>query len=521
MEQSMLSEWIARQTGEEPLEATEALETLWGIVSEAPPEKLPDLVSQLTEDHFPALVTTPLYNQDATERLVLIMDRLNPDPEQAEALANRFPLSWVVSVMGGDAFDVRVLLNGVVLVRNRHRVLGPALWEGLSLELTPELAKTLATDLDTLRARNADGETCCFLMTRQPEGPRLLGAGEAFDPAAPAWGQTIAVCSIDEEDAEQDALLTHELRQIAAEARAGVVFLRFFGDRVDLIPASRFDDDLDIFLEEMADGGLCEALEEGIDLTAPLDGEALIEAIIGRTENDTFHLPTEGPGASWFTGHALRALAGRLASAMTYETVNFGFGPDPDGPRRLVRLPAGVEAAIAADPVLKRRSVTLQVMTQNEEVRGSVLAETLEDRIQDAFEEVRGDGVQMRITGRVDRDLDPDADIPPMGGADVLAAAFGAAFEEILAQTEEDGEEPDDAAINASLGVILLIDFPDDRPSDLTIAAMARRLSGSFETTVRLFLNGRGEYLAYADGEADSGDHELFRLDEGEDDEDE
>ena len=58
------------------------------------------------------------------------------------------------------------------------------------------------------------------------------------------------------------------------------------------------------------------------------------------------------------------------------------------------------------------------------------------------------------------------------------------------------------------------MDFPKSRPPDLKLAAMARALSRMTGDTVQLFLNGRGEYLAYADGYEDSGDHELFRLDD-------
>jgi len=518
----MLTEWIARQSGEEPLEVAEALEALWGIVSEAPPEKLPDLVSQLSEDHFPALVTTPLYNQDATERLVLIMDRLNPDPEQAEALANRFPLTWAVSVMGGPGFEARPLINGVLLVRNMHRVLGPNLHEGVILEADPDLLETLAADLDALRARNLAGDPSCFLFTHDAKGARLIGSEEPVDLAAPGWGQLIAVCAFSGEDLEgETALQCEALREVAARARSWVVFLRFYGDRVDLIPASRYDDDLDIFLEELAIFDLGEELEAGTEIQTPLQGEALIAEIIERASYETGHLPEDGPGGTWFRTLAMPSLAKRLASPMTWSTANFGLGPDPDGPRRGVPLPTGIEELIAADPDLKRRSVTLEVMTFSETARELVLEGLIGERIVETFEEVGVYDPALTITGRVDHELRADPGVPPLTGPEELAEAFSAALETIAARAEEEGEEDiREAVINASLAVILIVDFPEERPSDLSLAAAAAALSAALEGTVRLFLNGRGEYLAYDEGGEDSGDHGLFRLPQDEEDED-
>ena len=512
----MLTEWIERQSAEDDKpDALDALTELWGIVSSASDAEIPPLLAELTEDRFGSIVEIPLYNQDATELLVRIVDRLTPDSNQSEVLADRFPLSWSMSVMGGEGFDARPLLNGVVLVRNMHRVLGPSLSEGVTLEMDEDLAETLLADIETLRGRNADGDPSCFLLSHDTKGARLLGSGEPVDLAAPGWGQLIAVCALQEEDLEAGSpLQTAALRRIGRKARSMVVFLRFFGDRVDLIPASRFDDDLDVFLEELAIYQLGDNLEQGMDLPVPLTGDRLTEAVIERIESETGHLPEEGAGAVWFRGHAVPTLAGRLSSTMTWSTVNFGLGSTPDGPRRAVPLPAGVEAAIAADPGLKRRSATLQVMTSSEAARDMVAEGLVIERITEAFEEAEAFGVELTITGRVDHELGPAVDAPPLTGLEELTDTFSAELERIAELAEEEGEELQDAVVNASLGVVLLIDFPDDRPSDRTIAAMARALSGVTSDTVRLFLNGRGEYLAYADGDTDSGDHELFRLDE-------
>jgi hypothetical protein len=109
----MLTEWIARQEIEDDRpDAGEALTALWEIVSNAADEALPDLLAELTGDRFGALVEIPLYNQDATELLVRIIDRLGPDPDQAEVLEERFTLQWSMSVMGGEGFEPRPLLNG-------------------------------------------------------------------------------------------------------------------------------------------------------------------------------------------------------------------------------------------------------------------------------------------------------------------------------------------------------------------------------------------------------------------------
>lgn len=511
----MLTDWITRQGDEEERpDAEVALAELWEIVSNASEGDIPGLVAELTADRFGALVETPLHNQDATELLARIIDRLGPDPEQSEVLERRFPLSWSMSVMGGEGFEPRPLLNGALLVRNMHRVLGPAMWDGVILDMSPDLTETLHADLETLRGRNADGDSFCFLLKHDERGARLLGSEETVDVAAPGWGQLIAVCALQQEDlVEGSPLLTRELRRIGRKARSMVVFLRFFGDRVDLIPASRYDDDLDVFLEELAFYELGSNLEEGMELPAPLAGEPLEMAVIERIGYETGHIPEEGAGGVWFHTFAVPALAKRLSSTMTWSTVNFGLGPDPAGPRRAVPLPNGVEAAITDDPALKRRSVTLQVMASQEATRDLITEGLLLERISEAFEEVGVEGVALDVSGRVDHDLDADEAVLALVPSEELPDAFSDVIGRIAERAEEDGEELDDAVVNASLGVILLIDFPDERPSDLLIAAMAKTLSGVTEDTVRLFLNGRGEYLAYAEGDVDSGDHELFRLD--------
>ena len=510
----MLTSWLNDQNSKDDHTGEEALNRLQEAVDAAPQGAIAEFLTLLSEDPHQILVEIPLYDQGMTETFCRIIDRLNPDPEQARILSNRFPLTWSLSVMGGDPFEVRPLLNGVVLVRNMHRVLGPALWEGVTFEMEPDLAEGLAADLATLRARNQGGDASCFLLTHDARGSRLIGSAEPVDLTAPGWGQLIAVCALQPEDLEgEEALRCEVLRGIASRARSGVVFLRFFGDRVDLIPASRFDDDLDIFLEEMALYELGDNVETGMELPAPLTGEALIAGIVERIGYETGHLPTEGPGANWFRDHAVPALAGRLASTMRWGMVNFGLGPDPDGPRRAVPLPTGIEELIAADPDLKRRSITLEVMTFSETAREMVLEGLIGERIAETFEEVGVYDLALTVTGRVDHELRGDAGVPPLTGPEELTEAFSAALETIAARAEEEGEEDlQDAVVNASLGVVLLIDFPEERPSDHTLAAAAASLSAAMEGTVRLFLNGRGEYLAYDDGGEDSGDHELFRL---------
>jgi hypothetical protein len=519
----MLADWIKElETEEDRPDAGTALTALAELVEGSSEADRPGLLAELTGDGRSTLLEVPLYDQDATETLVRIIDRLAPDSEQAEALARRFPLTWAVSVMGGPGFEARPLLNGVILVRNMHRVLGPNLNEGVILEADPDLLETLAADLETLRARNLDGDPSCFLFTHDGDGARLVGSEEPVDLTVPGWGQLIAVCAFTGEDLEgEETLQCEALREVASNARSWVVFLRFYGDRVDLIPASRYDDDLDVFLEELAAFDLGEDLEDGRELQTPLDGEALIAEIVERAGYETGHLPEDGPGGVWFRTLAMPALARRLANAMTWSTPNFGLGPNPDGPRRGVRLPAGIEELIGADPDLKRRSVTLEVMTFSETARELVLDGLLGERIAETLEEVGGYDVALTVTGRVDYELRGDAGVPPLTGPEALAEAFSAALETITARAQEDGEEDlREAVINACLGVVLLIDFPEERPSDLTLATAAAALSGALEGTVRLFLNGRGEYLAYDEGGEDSGDHGLLRLPEDEEDED-
>lgn len=519
----MLKDWITK-TQEEDVDVQAAVCELRDLVVAAPDEEVPNLIAALTEDPFTELLSVPLHLNEATGALKGVIDRLTPDPEQAETLARRFPISWGMSVWGGDPFDVRVLLNGAVLVRNHHRVLGPALWEGEALEASPELIEALTADLATLRSRNSEGDASCLLLTRTGDGVRLLAEGDELDLSAPGWGQTIAVCALASEDLEDGSDLScGALRRVGSQARSLVVFLRFFGDRVDLIPASRLDDDLDVYLEELADGGLSENIVEGMDLSPPSAGEELIREVLCRMEYQTEHLMTDGASAGWMRDNALPALARRLANTMSWSTQSFGFGTEADGPRRPVPLPPGVEAVIAGDPDLKRRSVTLEVIASQEETRDAILEGELLERILDALEEVSGYDSEIIVKGRVGRDLEPGVETPPLTEMSELGEAFRLALDEIVGVAESAGEDPDDAVIDAALGVILLVDFPEERPSDMTIAAVARALSGDLEETVRLFLNGRGEYLAYAEGEVDSGDHELFRLDEDgdyEDDED-
>jgi hypothetical protein len=468
------------------------------------------------------LVDVPFWDQDATERLVQVIDLLAPDPEVAAALAQRFPLYWSMSVMGGEAFEVRPLLNGVVLVRNMHRVLGPALWEGGTLEMDPLLNETLTADLGTLRARNAEGEPACFVLTHDAQGARLLGSEDPVDLGAPGWGQLIAICALQPEDLEDGSgLRTDLLRELGASARSGVVFLRFFGDRVDLIPAARFDDDLDIFLEELSFSGLSDSVLGGTELPAPVYGEALINAIIERTENETGHLPDEGLGVTWFRAVAVRALAERLASTMSWGTVNFGLGPDPDGPRRAVPLPAGIGEALAADPELRRRSVTLQIMANRAGNRELIRDDGLDTLIAYTLERVTGGWVETTVSGRVDLDQGADAPVPALEEIQTLPDTFARAVTEITDRAEAAGECPDEAIEEAGLGIVLLIDFPEERPADRMIAATACALSQELGETVRLFMNGRGEYFAYAEGEVDSGDHELIRPDGDDEDRDE
>lgn len=111
----MLKDWIELQNDEDQRpEPTEALASLWAAVSSASEAQIQDLLAHLMDDPYSSLVSVPLYDSDATELLVRIIDRLDPDPEQADMLERRFPLTWEISVMDAEAFDVRVLLNGLV-----------------------------------------------------------------------------------------------------------------------------------------------------------------------------------------------------------------------------------------------------------------------------------------------------------------------------------------------------------------------------------------------------------------------
>jgi len=167
----MLTDWITRKgVEEERPDADVALAELREIVSSVSESDIPGLVAELTSDRFGALVETPLHDQDATELLARIIDRLGPDQEQSEILERRFPLRWSMSVMGGEGFEPRPLLNGALLVRNMHRVLGPAMWDGVILDMSPELAETLQADLETLRGRNTDGDPSCFLFAHDERG---------------------------------------------------------------------------------------------------------------------------------------------------------------------------------------------------------------------------------------------------------------------------------------------------------------------------------------------------------------
>jgi hypothetical protein len=514
----MLKEWL-KKVQEEKVDEEEALCELRDLVVAAADDEVPGLLAALTEDPFSALLEVPLVLHEATGAVKEVIDRLRPDPEQAEILARRLPISWGMSVWGGNPFDVRVLLNGVVLVRNHHRVLGPSFWQGETLEASPGLIRDLTEDVATLRSRNEEDAPCCFLLTRTEDGVRLLGEGEEVDLFAPSWGQTIAVCDLGYEDLEDGSPLRSEaLRRVGSAARSLIVFLRFFEDRVDLIPAERFDDDLDVFLEELAEGELSEYIVEGMDLPPPSTRDELVREVLCRMEYETYHLRTDGAGADWMRDLALPALARRLTDTMSWSTPNFGFGPDPDGPRRPVPLPAGVEEVLATDPDLKRRSVTLQVMSARSGTRDLILNGGLIPLLSEAIEGQTGEEAEIVVTGRVDLDVIGEVS-SDLADPETLSDRFGHTLDTINEAAEAQGEDPDEAALEAGLGVVLLIDFPSGRPSDRNLAATARAISGELAESVRLHLIGRGEYLAYAEGEADSGDHELFRLDEDEDDE--
>lgn len=514
----MLQDWI-NKTKQDEVDPEEMVGELRDLVLDAPEDALPGLLAALTRDPYDMLVSVPLHLNDTTQALVELVDRLKPDPEQAEILARRFPITWAMSVWGGEALDVRVLLNGIVLVRNHHRVLGPALWEGVTLEASPDLLADLMADIETLRSRSADGFPSCFLMSRTPGGLMLLARTETADLSAPSWGQTIAVCALEGEDLDEGSpLRCEELREIGAQARSLVVFVRSFGDRVDLIPAARFDDDLDVFLEEMADVQLCDNLEEGIELDTPLTREGMIREIILRTEHETEHLPDDGAGREWLHAHAMPALASRLANTMNWSIVNFGFGPDLAGPRRQVPLPSWVSDAIGPDADLMRRSATFRITLGQEGSREMALSGGLSDQISSVFEAVSGESPALVITALVNDDSSEPAVEEKPCGADQLPDRVRTGLDRIRAQAEADEYDFEDALIESGFGLDLLVDLGPNRPSDTTIATVARDLSGLLGETVQVFLNGRGEYLAYAEGEVDSGDHELFRLEEGDGD---
>lgn len=512
----MFKEWIDRQNNDDQRhEPRQALESFWELVSSASNAQIKGLMSDLMDDPYGSLVSVPLYDSDSTSLLVRIVDRLDPDTSQADMLEDRFPLTWETSVMDGEAFDARVLLNGDVLVRSRHRVLGPNLWEGQSLISDPDLIQTLTHDLAILRSRNADGSPACFLLVHDEHGARLLASDEPVDLGALGWGQFIGICAFEPEDLEEGSdMQTSLLREIASAARSEIVFLRFYGDRIDIIPACRLDDDLDIFLEELASSGLCENVCQGKQLNIPLSGDDLVAAIIEHSENEIHHIASSGPGASWLKNIAIPLLAKRLSSRMRGLTPNFGLGSHPNGPRRPIPLPLGVDDAIGDDLSLLRRSITLQVTATQAQTHETIRDGKLPSCIEEAFENSCGEVVEISLLGRVQHYLMEDDAPSLLQKAEELYEAFGTSLDAILAKAEEDEEDVDDAIENAGLGVIILIDFPNMRPADQAIAGMAKLLSASLEETVSVYLNGRGEYLSYYHGDVDSGDHELFRLDD-------
>lgn len=103
----MLTSWLNDQNSKDDLTAEEALKRLEEAVDAAPQEGIAQFLTLLSEDPHQILVEIPLYDQEMTEIFCRIIDRLNPTPDQARTLSNRFPLSWSLSIMGGDPFEGR------------------------------------------------------------------------------------------------------------------------------------------------------------------------------------------------------------------------------------------------------------------------------------------------------------------------------------------------------------------------------------------------------------------------------
>ena len=506
----MLETWIEHLNHDtDPLGAMSELRQR---VEAASDEEIPSLISELTETDQHELVPIPLHEQDVIRSIIAIMERLQPDDAQGRILARKFPLTWNVSVMGGNAFDVRVLLNGLVMVRSHHRVLGPDMGKGVMRPLDTDRLADLTKDIATLRKRNTKTQTSCFPMTRTNTGIRLLGNDETLDITAQAWGQTIAVCALEETDLAADSpLYCDDLKAIGARARNGVVFLRFFGDRVDIIPAARLDDDLDVFLEEMAVGGLSGETETGCNIGPPLAGDALQEAVLRRMEDDIEPLSQIGIGVHWMRTQAMKLLAVRLVSVMTWQISNFGFGVSHETPRRAVPLPEGVEEAIGTDAELRHRSICLHLQTHQDTAQELIIDEEVDEIVSDTLEDILGEMVEVSVKGRVDQGIG-GGKAGALVDMSSLSETFDTTLQNLMDEAESVGGDVDEVAAEVDLSVVLLIDFPAGRPCDMTLAAVARNLSAKLGETVRLFLTGRGDYIAYSEGEADSGAHDLFRL---------
>lgn len=196
-----------------------------------------------------------------------------------DAAWERLSFSMDVSVWGGDPFLPVLLPNGTLLVRNHHRVIGIAdTPSAVIYGSRARLKRDVGQVLKQARKRDPAGS---FLIHRRENGavvrtrrlPRKLSE----------TGQSILFVNHEIALKRMKALTANLLEPVMSSSRAGRAVLRFFGDHVFVYATHRFDDALDVLLEEFAEAYLTSE-DENEPIQAQITPEAtrLLETVSSR-----------------------------------------------------------------------------------------------------------------------------------------------------------------------------------------------------------------------------------------------
>jgi hypothetical protein len=174
--------------------------------------------------------------------------------------SEKMNLTTFYGVMGGEDWSPRIMVNGGILIRNYHRVIGLSYVATVRFNNTDEIIEDLKKARDAAQVLYADENERFFHLwmlnatvnqqeeNKANEGSNIIKCNLDFDNINRFGNCIVGICDVDI-IAACNILTADLLEPLIKASRAGIV-LRIFNGGITIYTTSRWNDELDFLLEE-------------------------------------------------------------------------------------------------------------------------------------------------------------------------------------------------------------------------------------------------------------------------------